>query len=280
MARVALLVAVGLAALPGQALAQPYGPFPPPQEEYGPGVTVSGIGFSRVTMPTALTEESAQQAVEAARPRAAARAMADARRRADGIAAVVGLSLGQVEAVELNAQFAEITLCRRSRRTQELRCRVPPFVTASAEVTFEIVGGASSSEGARELSAVGVASAPVENRRQTSPSIRRALSAARVAATPKAADAARRNVELAASSSGLTIGPVFSIVEAASPYGYEPLLGVFGPGRFCGVIRRTIVRRDPETGVRRVVRRRRVRRCFSPGRAQVRLEATYLAQAG
>jgi hypothetical protein len=278
MVRLAFLTALLLAALPAQALAQgPYGPFAPLQEDYGPGVTVSGIGFSRVTRPTRVTEESAQQAVDAARPRAAARGMADARRRADAIAAAVGVSLGRTEAVEFGAQFGERPLCRHSRRTNEIRCRVPPFVTTSAEVTFEIVGGASSSEGARELTASGLASAPVENQRQTSPSIRRALSVARLAATLRAAAAARKNVELAASYSGLTIGPLFSIVEAANAYGYQPLLGVFGPGRFCGVIRRAIVRRDPDTGVRRVVGRRRVRRCFNPGTAQVSLEATYVA---
>jgi hypothetical protein len=39
-----------------------------------------------------------------------------------------------------------------------------------------------------------------------------------------------------------------------------------------------IVRRDPETGDRRVVRRGRVRRCFAPRTFPVSLEATYLAQ--
>jgi hypothetical protein len=87
-------------------------------------------------------------------------------------------------------------------------------------------------------------------------------------------------VELAANAAGLALGPLFSIVEPANPYGYQPLLGVFGPGRFCGVIRRAIVRRDPDTGIPRVVGRRRVRRCFNPRTTQVRLKATYLAQGG
>jgi hypothetical protein len=87
MVRLALLTALVLAAFPGQALARPFGPFPPVQEEYGRGITVSGIGYSRVTMPARVTEESAQQAVDAARPRSAARGMADARRRAEAIGA-------------------------------------------------------------------------------------------------------------------------------------------------------------------------------------------------
>jgi hypothetical protein len=278
MVRVAVLTAVVLAALPGQALAQSFGPFPPVEEEYGPGITVSGIGLSRVTVPARVTEESAQQAVDAARPRSAARGIADARRRAEAIAAAVGVSLGQIKAVELDTQLADNTPCRRSRRTRELRCRIPAFVALSAEVTFEIVGGPTSSEDARELTATGVASAPVDAPRKTSPSIRHSLFAARLAATPDAAAAARRNVELAANASGLPLGPLFSIVEPSNPYGYQPLLGVFGPGRFCGLVRRPIVRRDPDTGVPRLVGRTRARRCFNPRTTQVRLEATYLAQ--
>jgi hypothetical protein len=155
---------------------------------------------------------------------------------------------------------------------------VPAFTTASATVTFAIVGGPESSEGAREISATAVGSAPAEPKRQNSPSIRNALFAARSLATPEAARIARSNAELAAQGSGLALGPLFSIVEQANLYGYQPILGAFAPGRYCGTFRRSIVRRDPDTGVRRVVGRRRVRRCFAPRSFQVSLEATYLAQ--
>ena len=101
---------------------------------------------------------------------------------------------------------------------------------------------------------------------------------ARDAATPEAAKGARANVELAAQGSGLALGQPFSFVEQVSPYGYDTLLGAFAPGIFCGTVTRGIVRRDPETGSRRLVGRRRVRRCFAPRRLQVTLEATYLAQ--
>jgi hypothetical protein len=70
------------------------------------------------------------------------------------------------------------------------------------------------------------------------------------------------------------LGPLFSIVEPANLYGYEPLLGVFGPGRFCGVVRRTIV--SGGSGGERTVRRVRRLRCFKPRTTAVRLEATYL----
>jgi hypothetical protein len=281
MVRLALLTALLFALLPAQAHAQGvfFGPFQPPQEDYGPGVTVEGAGLARVTAPARLTEESVSEAVDAARPRAVARAVADARRRAEAIAGALGLSLGSAEAVELGgAGFPEREPCRRSRRTGELRCRVPGFTTAAATLTYAIVGGAKSSEGAREVSASAVGSAPAEPKRQNSPSIRHALFAARAVATPEAALAARANAELASQGSGLALGPLFSIVEQQNLYGYQPILGAYAPGTYCRSFRRSIVRRDPETGVRRVVGQRRVRRCFAPRTFQVSLEATYLAQ--
>jgi hypothetical protein len=281
MVRLTLLTALLFALLPAQAQAQGvfFGPFQPPQEDYGPGVTVEGAGLARVTAPAKLTEDSVREAIDAARPRAVARAVADARRRAEAIAAALGLSLGSAEAVELGgAGFPEREPCRRSRRTGELRCRVPGFTTAAATMTYAIVGGAESSEGAREVSATAVGSAPAEPKRQTSPAIRHALFAARALATPEAALAARANAELASQGSGLALGPLFSIVEQQNLYGYQPILGAFGPGLYCRSFRRSIVQRDPETGIRRVVGRRRVRRCFAPRSFQVNLEATYLAQ--
>jgi len=280
--RAALAAAIILAAVPGLALAQGgyYGPFPPQQEEYGPGVSVSGAGLARVKAPAQLNEDSVEQAVKAARSEAVAHAVADARQRAEGIAAAVGVSLGSAHAVELTPGLREREPCRRSRRTNKLRCVVPAFTSISATLTFEIVGGATSDDGARELSASGTESALVGAERKTSPAIRRALFAARDEATPEAAKTARANVELAAQGSGLTVGQPFSIVEEANSYGYNPLLGAFAPGIFCGLVTRGIIRRDPETNRPRLVGRRRVRRCFSPRRLQVTVEATYLAQGG
>jgi hypothetical protein len=276
------VAALGLAAVPGQALAQGgyYGPFGPVQEEYGAGVTVSGAGLARVKAPSRVTEDSVNQAVDAARRKAISRAVADARQRSEGIAAAVGITLGPADAVELNPGFRQREPCRRSRRTGEVRCSVPAFAPASATVTFEIAGGASSDEGARELSASGSDSALVGAKRRTSPAIRHALFVARDAATPEAAKEARANVELAAQGAGLTLGQPFSFVEQLSPYGYDQLLGAFAPGIFCGTVTRGIIRRDPETGERRLVGRRRVRRCYSPRSLPVTLEAIYLAQGG
>ncbi|MEA2406378.1 MAG: uncharacterized protein QOE69_497 [Thermoleophilaceae bacterium] len=251
---VALVV---LLVLPGQASAQ-FGPFPPQSEDYGPGITVSGIGFAPLGH----------------RDHASSRAVADARHRAEAIASAVGVSLGGARAVELDTPFEPRPACAHSQRG-----RCAPLDAVSVEVTFEIVGGPASDEGARKVTGTGTAQAPVDAPHRTSPSIRHGLRAARLAATPLAADAARANAQSAANGSGTTLGALFSIVDATNQfgYGYEPVLGTFGPGQFCGFVRRARLRVDPDTGRRHVVRLPRRLRCFSPKRVTVRLEAEYLA---
>jgi len=257
LARVVVAAAILLVAFPGQAGAQFAGPFgfPNEQEDYGPGVTVSGVGFAPL----------------GERDRATARAIGDARRRGEAVATALGVSLAGLNSVEVSAPFDPRPDCgdRRSRRCA-------PLDAVTVEATFAIAGGPDSSEGAREVTGIGAGVAPVDAQRRTSPSIRRSLRAARLAATPGAAEAARVNAQAAATASGLQLGQLFSVVEPSNVYGYEPLLGAFGPGRFCGVVRRVRIRFDPETGTRRVVRRIRTRRCYSPRSAGVRLEATYL----
>ena len=257
MRRLVLAAAILAAAFPGQAFAQFGGPFfPVPNEDYGPGITVSGVGFAPL----------------GASDRATARAVGDARRRSEAIAAALGVSLGELRTVEVDTPFEPRPACRR----QSPRCA--PLHAVAVETTFAIAGGPTSSEDARELTGIGVGVADVEAARKTSPSIRRALRAGRLAATPAAAETARGNAEAAATASGVPLGSLFSVVEAQNFYGYEPLLGAFGPGRFCGIVRRTIFRRDPETGEGRIVRRIRKRRCFAPRQATVRLEVTYLGE--
>lgn len=260
MSRLAGLVvttAVLLAVCPGSALAQFPGPFGPQvqEEDYGPGITVSGAGFAPL----------------AARDRATARAIGDARRRAEAIAGTLGVSLGGLRSVEVSAPFDPRPDCgdRKSRRCA-------PLDVVTVEATFAIAGGPDSTDDAREVTGIGAGVAPVDAPRKTSPSIRRSLRAARLAASPGAAEAARANAQAAATAAGMQLGPLFAVVESANSYGYEPLLGAFGPGQFCGIVRRVRFRVDPETGTRRIVRRTRSRRCFSPKTAAVRLEATYL----
>lgn len=273
-----MVAAVGLLAVPGTAL----GKFLPFGEDYGPGVTVTGAGFARVAAPGRPSERSIERAVEAAQPTAVARAVRDARRRAAAIAAAAGVQLGELARVELEDTFQRFgqpaERCRRARRGGLPRCRVPAFTVSAATVTFGIVGGADS-EGTRTVAAYGVASALVEPENPRGDrSIGRALLAARLTVTPAAARSARRNVETAARSAGLGLGRLVSISEQREPYFYDPALGSFGPGQFCGLVRRAIVRRDPITGERRVVRRVRRRRCYFPRTFSLRLEATYEAR--
>ena len=255
MRRLALAAVVLAAVFPAQASAQSFGPFPIPSEDYGPGITVSGAGFAPL----------------GERDRATARAVGDARRRAEAIAEALGVAIGEVRTVEVSTPFEPRPACRSP---QSPRCSRLDAV--SAETTFAIVDGPTSDEDARELTGIGIGQAPVEAARRTSPSIRRALRAGRLAASPTAAEAAAANARAAASATGMPVGPLFSVAEAANFYGYDPVLGTFAAGRFCGVVTRSIFRPDPDTGRIRRVRRVRQRRCFSPRSATVRLEVTYL----
>jgi hypothetical protein len=229
--------------------------FPPPDDAGGspPGVTVTGLGFARGDAG------------------ASERAVRDARQRAAAITRVLGLQLGQVEAVDL------------PDLTQFGRGRTSGPTAAAATVTFAIVGGASGGREAKSVHASGAASARVRPRdRNRNRSIRHAILLARRGAAPPAATAARRSARVAAAAAGLELGTIVSVAEAASPYYYGPAfydaaLGSFGAGQFCGIVTRPVVRPDPETGVPRVVRRVPRRRCFVPSTYEVQLKIGYEA---
>jgi hypothetical protein len=257
MSRLALAASVvAFLALPAApALAQGYGPFPPPAEDYGPGITVSGSGFAPLGH----------------RDRATARAVGDARRRAEAIASALGVSTGEARYVDLTTPFDPRPECA-NRDTG----RCAPMDAVSAVVTFAIAGGPTSDDDAREVEGTGTAFARIQVERQTSPAIRHAFRATRLAVTPDAARAARANAEVAGHAARIELAQLFSVIEPSTAnYGYDPGLGSFGPGQFCGTVRRVIGRRDPETGQFRIIRRQRVRRCYKP-RAAVQLELTYL----
>jgi hypothetical protein len=280
-ATASIVVLAGFLALPVPAPAWSFsGPFFPEEEEYPPGVTIAGSGLARVAAPDRLGERSIDAAVEAARPRAVSRAVKDARRSAKSIAGALGVTLGDVEAIELGDAFAERSRhCRRARRGRPARCRVPDFTGATATVTFAIEGGAEPADGDGEVTGAAATSVAVEPEDpERSSAIRFALRGARAAALPRAARNAKRNVATAARAAGLSLGPIVSIVEEQNPYGYGPILGAFAPGTFCGLVRSARVRVDPETGLRRVIRGERRRRCFFPRTLEVSLEATFLAE--
>jgi hypothetical protein len=261
--------------IPASAHAQggPFGPFLP-QEDYPPGITVTGGGLARVTAPRRLSDDSIQLAIDSARPVAVGRAVRDARRRAESIARGGGIAVGAVRQVELRQLFFERgRYCRSNRKT---RCTVPAFVAASATVTFEIVAGAEPEADADTLEAYGsvfIAVDPAEPADERS--IRRALLTARDTATPAAAAKARGQVDAAASAAGTSVGTVASIVEQSSYYP-DASLGTVGPRRYCRVVRhRRFLGLNPRTGRPRIERGPRKRRCFFPRRLTVSVAVTY-----
>jgi hypothetical protein len=124
---------------------------------------------------------------------------------------------------------------------------------------------------------VGEADVKPKNRRNNA-SIQRAVDRAEAAALPRAFRAAGVRAAELARLSGLTLGEVISVSDApASPYGpfgFGPFEGTFGPGRWCGTIRRSVVRRV-DGRRRRVTRTRRV--CHFPSEVYVSVTVTYAA---
>jgi hypothetical protein len=229
-----------------------------------PGITVTGIGFA----PT--TSEAAAQAVH------------DARRRAGSIARVLRLDLGGTDAVELPdlARYGAARPCR-GREKRSAGCRRAP-IAAAATVTYAIVGGGTG-EAMRSIRSHGSASALVEaGDRSRNRAIKRAVLATRRKIIPEAALAAWRSARVAADAADLDLGPIVSVRETVpSYYGssfYDAALGSFGSGRFCGIVRVPVVRRDPETGVPKVVRRVPRRRCFVPSPYSVSFAIEYEAR--
>jgi Protein of unknown function (DUF541) len=95
----------------------------------------------------------------------------------------------------------------------------------------------------RTVVAVGTGIVDVERpQRRTDATIGRAVAAARAAAIPRAVAAARAEATRLAQAAGLTLSDTIGVSRDAPPPGYwEPDTGRFGPGRWCGSIRR---RRD------------------------------------
>jgi hypothetical protein len=274
----ATAVLIALAA-PGAVQAQggPFGPFP--QEEYPAGITVSGSGLARVIPPARLREDTIEKALARANPVAVARAVRDARRRAEAIARGMGLGAGGVRQLEVNQLFFDRGRhCRRASRGARPRCTVPTFAAASVTLTFEIQGGADPEEEGRTLEASASALRPVEPTPPGSEhAIREALLEARDAATPAAAAKARAQISAAAAAASVSVGSLVSIVEQSGfPYYGDASLGTLGARRYCRIVRRRrFLGIDPVTGRPRIERGPPRRRCSFPRRLTVSIEMTY-----
>ena len=121
----------------------------------------------------------------------------------------------------------------------------------------------------RTITAVGTASMrPVPENARSSDSIRDAVRTARAEVLTEAFSRGRLRAAELSRQSGLPLGSLLSVAEGGgapafyygSPFGEE---GTFGPGRFCGTVRRPVVRTDAR-GRRRVVGRRTTRQCRIP----------------
>jgi hypothetical protein len=125
---------------------------------------------------------------------------------------------------------------------------------------------------------VGEADVKPENRRSNA-SIQRAVERANAAALPRAFQAAGVHAAELARLSGMTLGEIISVSDVpASPYGpfgFGPFEGTFGPGRWCGTIRRPVFRRVD--GRRRRVGTRTRRVCHFPSEVYVSVTVTYAA---
>jgi hypothetical protein len=110
-------------------------------------------------------------------------------------------------------------------------------------------------------------------------SIRSAVDAARKAGIRGALDEAHEYASDYARAAGLTLGPVVSVSDVQTGPGYYGpgpfIIGPFGPHQFCGTVRRPVFK--VVGGKRKVVRVRRVHRCFAPPFEVTTLTVTYSA---
>lgn len=260
------------------ATADAKGPLPEPDDGPDPrGLTVGGNGLAWVTAPNRPTAANIERAMNVSRPAALRRAIDDARVRAAALATAAGLTLGDIVAVHERDGYAELGYIQERQPCVRGRCTPPAMVGATVAVTFATAQTSAAASAGRAIVGVGVGDAGVRPRnRRSSASIRAALVRSRIAAAPRALRLAQTDAATLAAGSAMPLGALFSIAEMRRPQqDFSWTFGSFGPGRYCGTVRRTIFRRD-SSGRRRPVRRVSERRCFYPFGTEVALRVTYL----
>lgn len=152
-------------------------------------------------------------------------------------------------------------------------------LTIAACLTAALAAGPAAAATGDTVTATGTGQSRVlPHDRNSNASIRTAYDAARHAAIAGAIADAQRNAQDYAKAVGLTLGPVVSISDAQNGNGfYGPVdyLGPFGPNQFCGTIRQPVFKRAD--GRRKVVKTRKVHRCFVPRYAYTTITLTYSA---
>jgi hypothetical protein len=134
----------------------------------------------------------------------------------------------------------------------------------------------------KSVQALGIGEADVNPaNRRTNASIQSAMDGAQAVALPRAFRAARERAAELARLSGLTLGEIISVSDVpGSPhetFGFGPVEGTFGPGRWCGTIRRPVVRRVDGRPRRVGTRTRRV--CHFPSEVYASVTVTYAASS-
>ena len=116
------------------------------------------------------------------------------------------------------------------------------------------------------------------NREPIGPLAASAASAADAAteqATPRAVQAATRRARTIAAAAGLRLGAIHGVApETSGSYAWSAETGTFGPGRYCGRVRRSAGFRTTSTG-RRARRYRWTRSCRAPREVIVNLTVTF-----
>jgi hypothetical protein len=110
-------------------------------------------------------------------------------------------------------------------------------------------------------------------------SINEAVEAAHKASIPAAIQDAREEATSLASSSGLTLGAIQSVDENVTsfPYAYGPYgtIAPFGPGKYCGDITRSVLKRGKDGHRHRV--HVKIHRCIVPQFVTTTLAVTFAA---
>jgi len=153
------------------------------------------------------------------------------------------------------------------------------LLAASSIVALLPASAAAQQPAGRTVAATGVASVRVSapsDRTHEAP-IRAAVEAAEAKALPRALADARAKAADLAKLSGLTLGGIESISDAAvSPYGPFGFYGTFGPDRFCGTIRTSVFKRGKD-GKRHRVGSRTRHTCRVPATVTSTLTVTFAA---
>ncbi len=156
-------------------------------------------------------------------------------------------------------------------------------LAAVAAATLLVSTAEAQAPPAKSVTTIGIGTASVKPKdRKSNASIKEAVEAADTAARPKAIASARERATELAQAAGLTLGGITSVSEASNVPYYGPfgvpyaLQGTFGPGKFCGTIRSSHLKRDSKGNVHRVLGKRR-RVCRFPSTINVSLTVTFAA---